>query len=263
MEGSQAITKRRGVVPRIDRPQDLNLTCALTAMPYKDPEVRRAANRDYDKKYYHNASEEQRLARQARLREYYQANRERIRARASLRHEANPDLSQHKRDKEAARYALIRDAVSEHKRQYYIQNRDAILARGKAEQAKQLRAVRDRQRYVEDPQVKLTRILRRRLNHAVKSGRGGAIAFLGCSVAQAIDYLASKFQPGMSWANWGLHGWHIDHVMPLSAFDLTDDTQRAAACHYTNLQPLWAADNLRKRAVDLTRAQGCAQRAAR
>jgi hypothetical protein len=50
----------------------------------------------------------------------------------------------------------------------------------------------------------------------------------------------------MSWDNWGTHGWHIDHIIPLSSFDLTDREQFLKACHYTNLQPLWAADNIRK-----------------
>lgn len=50
----------------------------------------------------------------------------------------------------------------------------------------------------------------------------------------------------MTWNNWALHGWHIDHILPLSKFDLSDPEQVKIACNYTNLQPLWAEDNLRK-----------------
>ena len=58
--------------------------------------------------------------------------------------------------------------------------------------------------------------------------------------------LESKFQSGMTWDNWALDGWHIDHIKPLASFDLTDRNQLLEACNYTNLQPLWAKDNLSK-----------------
>lgn len=61
-----------------------------------------------------------------------------------------------------------------------------------------------------------------------------------------MKHLEAKFAPGMTWDNYGVDGWHIDHIMPLAAFDLTDEQQRQQACHYTNLQPLWAAENLAK-----------------
>ena len=49
----------------------------------------------------------------------------------------------------------------------------------------------------------------------------------------------------MTWDNWG--DWHLDHIIPLSHFDLSDRKQLKQACHYTNMQPLWAADNLSKK----------------
>jgi HNH endonuclease. len=50
----------------------------------------------------------------------------------------------------------------------------------------------------------------------------------------------------MSWDNYGRDGWHIDHIRPCASFDLTDPEQQRQCFHYTNLQPLWAADNIRK-----------------
>lgn len=50
----------------------------------------------------------------------------------------------------------------------------------------------------------------------------------------------------MSWDNHGFSTWHVDHKVPLAAFDLTDTEQLTKACHYTNLQPLWAHDNMSK-----------------
>jgi hypothetical protein len=50
----------------------------------------------------------------------------------------------------------------------------------------------------------------------------------------------------MSWNNYGIKGWHIDHIKPCSSFDLSDLEQQKKCFHYTNLQPLWWYDNLIK-----------------
>lgn len=71
---------------------------------------------------------------------------------------------------------------------------------------------------------------------------------LSCSdrISIILSMLESKFQPDMNWDNWASDGWHIDHIKPLASFDLTDREQLLIACHYTNLQPLWAKDNIAK-----------------
>jgi len=67
---------------------------------------------------------------------------------------------------------------------------------------------------------------------------------LGAPPEGVVDHLQRRFQDGMSWANYG--SWHIDHVLPVAAFDATDPLQCLAMCHYTNLQPLWGHQNLAK-----------------
>lgn len=96
--------------------------------------------------------------------------------------------------------------------------------------------------------------LRGRLNQAIKkSYKGGsAVRDLGCSIEEFKVYLECRFQPGMSWDNYGAGGWHIDHIVPLCRFDLSSSMELKKACNYTNLQPLWANDNLEKRKTDGT-----------
>lgn len=57
-------------------------------------------------------------------------------------------------------------------------------------------------------------------------------------------HLESQFEPGMTWEN--RRKWHIDHIIPCAAFDLTDTEQQRACFHYTNLRPLWASENISK-----------------
>jgi hypothetical protein len=61
-----------------------------------------------------------------------------------------------------------------------------------------------------------------------------------------MKYLETKFHDGMNWNNYGKRGWHIDHIKPCAAFNLTNVTEQRACFHYTNLQPLWWYDNLKK-----------------
>jgi hypothetical protein len=95
---------------------------------------------------------------------------------------------------------------------------------------------------------KLLECLRSRIYKAIKYGHGKknehTISLLGCNLEKFKLYLSSKFQPRMTWKNYGK--WYIDHILPCSIFDLTDYQERKFCFHYTNLQPLWAKDNLSK-----------------
>lgn len=107
----------------------------------------------------------------------------------------------------------------------------------------------ERKKRHEDPAYRLRGNLRSRLYAAIKNEHraGSAVRDLGCSIAKLKEYLAAKFSQGMSWDNYGK--WHIDHIKPLAAFDLSDEAQAKKALHHSNLQPLWAADNIRKGAA--------------
>lgn len=103
-----------------------------------------------------------------------------------------------------------------------------------------------------NPQYALKNNLRCRMNAALRNiglKRDKPLeALIGCTIQELCAHLESKFTDGMTWANRGHTGrvWQIDHIRPCASFDLTDPVQRAACFHYTNLQPLWAFDNLSK-----------------
>jgi len=99
-----------------------------------------------------------------------------------------------------------------------------------------------------DINYKLAHNLRSRLNRAIKNNQksGSAVRDLGCSIPQLRIYLESKFQFGMNWDNWNYKGWHIDHIIPLSSFDLENREELLKAVNYINLQPLWWHDNISK-----------------
>lgn len=103
-----------------------------------------------------------------------------------------------------------------------------------------------KKRYANNAIARLSDILRSRLSAAMsgKVKNGSGVRDLGCSIEYFIVYIKKMFEDGMGWDNKGK--WHIDHIKPLSSFDLTDRAQLLQACNYTNLQPLWAKDNIAK-----------------
>src|SRR5208283_3754628 len=102
-----------------------------------------------------------------------------------------------------------------------------------------------------DIQFWLAENLRSRLCKALKGNykSGSAVRDLGCSIEFLKRHLEQQFVDGMTWGNYG-KVWHIDHIEPLCSFDLTIREQLLIACHYTNLQPLFEKDNLKKSSED-------------
>jgi hypothetical protein len=109
------------------------------------------------------------------------------------------------------------------------------------------------QRRNSDPSFKLRMNLRHRVWTALQANKAskstGIDDLVGCSLEKLVKHLEGQFTDGMNWDNYGRDGWHIDHIRPCASFDLADPEQQRQCFHYTNLQPLWAADNIRKGAV--------------
>jgi len=70
---------------------------------------------------------------------------------------------------------------------------------------------------------------------------------IGCDRTTLMNWLQSKFQPGMNWNNYG-PVWEVDHVKPCSNFNLLEEEEQRKCFHYTNLQPLFKTENRRKHA---------------
>lgn len=67
---------------------------------------------------------------------------------------------------------------------------------------------------------------------------------LGCSLLELELHLESNFQVRMTFDNYG--EWEIDHIKPISLFNLNNDDELFECCNYKNLQPLWKIDNIKK-----------------
>lgn len=72
-----------------------------------------------------------------------------------------------------------------------------------------------------------------------------SLEYLGCAIPEFANYVSAQFQRGMSWDNYGSK-WHLDHIIPCSSFDHSDEKQIAQCWHFTNFRPMWAKDNLSK-----------------
>lgn len=120
--------------------------------------------------------------------------------------------------------------------------------RNSAKVAAYRRSTRQR-REKRDPAYKIRKNLSRRIaeviNGKIKAGRTEEL--LGCTAKELKSYLESLFKTGMTWDNYGVMGWHVDHVISCWRFDLTDPEEQKKCFHYTNLQPLWRDENLAKR----------------
>ncbi len=98
-------------------------------------------------------------------------------------------------------------------------------------------------------QILVGNAIRRRLSGTLYAGRIGILRY---SITELMDHLSSQFLYNMSWHNWGrwrqdTKTWQIDHIKPCALFDFNDSEQLKLCWALSNLQPLWARDNILKR----------------
>ncbi len=141
-------------------------------------------------------------------------------------------------------------------KKWYLKNKEKVDKRNKLnyllnkERYNKTSNLRYVNRYKTDENFKLAKTIRQRIREDFKNNNGTKAhktkELLGCSIREAKEHLEKQFKEGMTWGNHGTSGWHIDHIIPCASFDLTDHEQQKKCFHYTNLQPLWAKENISK-----------------
>lgn len=202
---------------------------------------------------------------------HYQQNKERIRDRNNTYRQNNRERYL---DGKRKYYESHKEEYAEYSKRRYEANRDVILAKQreyyrdnpeKIKDQRQRSRIRDNERKKNkrrsDPIHRLHCNMRTSMSSCLsgKNKSGHTIEYTGLSLEELKTYLESLFLDGMSWGNYGnpngdqTNCWHLDHIIPLANFNFTIcttseelDAVLYAAWHYTNLQPLWAKDNIRK-----------------
>ena len=180
-----------------------------------------------------------------RYRAYYLANCDRIKAQTKAYIAAHPEENRARRrvyqKKRTATDTVFAEKRRALKREWYTKNKARVF---------KWQSLYRKNRSVADPIFAKERKLRSMLNalikQCVKSSSDRFVDLIGCSRVQFRQHIESLWRSGMCWENHGTLGWHIDHIMTCSKFDLSSEDEVKKCFHYKNLQPLWAYENLKK-----------------
>jgi len=165
-------------------------------------------------------------------REYYKENREKVLSQMKEYRRENNEAINLKRRNDYPKYA-------ERQKEYIVNNRRMISMKA---------AIYSANKRKTDTAYRMLLNIRSRICIAVKKSNShksnGTTKLIGCTVPELRIHLSEQFVDGMTWENYGQ--WHIDHIIPCSFFNLNDPEEQRECFHFSNLQPLWAIDNLRK-----------------
>jgi hypothetical protein len=143
-----------------------------------------------------------------------------------------------------------KEEIKKKKKEYYINNVEYYNKKNKfyRENNKEKRNEYQKNRKLTDPIFKLNYSIRARINSFIKNKKikknNKTFEIVGCTPIELKEHLEKKFTEGMSWGNHGFYGWHIDHIIPLSSAKTEEELYNLF--HFTNLQPLWGLDNMKK-----------------
>jgi hypothetical protein len=183
----------------------------------------------------------------AKQKEYNKKNKEKISAR-------NREYGKKHRDKAKIREKKYRDNNKEKKKEYAVKHKEKISEYHKLYRIKNKEKLKERKNELrrwklkEDVSYKLEHNIRCRIRMALKnnSKTSSSKELLGCSIEELKKHLEKQFKEGMSWNNYCYRSWHIDHIIPVAKYNLLLEEEQKKCFHYTNLQPLWAEENMKK-----------------
>lgn len=182
-------------------------------------------------------------------RDDYVANRDRILEKLAKYRRQNPEKVS--ACKKACRAKKIEQYKARGKQKYLEGREQALLRQAEYRRRNWPRVLAwntayKRERLRSDPLFRLEYAVRNRTFVAFRDrgyGKGSRTReLIGCDWADLMAHMSAQFTPGMTIENYG--EWHVDHIIPLSS--ASSEGELIRLCHYTNLQPLWAAENIRK-----------------
>lgn len=156
------------------------------------------------------------------------------------------------------------EKIKKHNKKYYNENKETEKNRVRdwvtSNQKKRTEYIKEwklknsdkikkykKEKYYNDIVYKISCNVRGRILQFLKTKKiiknSKTFEIVGCSPLFLKEYLENQFTEGMSWDKMGKYI-HIDHIIPLSSVNSKEEIYKL--CHYTNLQPLWAEDNVRK-----------------
>ena len=185
------------------------------------------------------------------------------------KHNVNSEIEPDKFYFDKRGYVYCLQCLKEKRRLYYLNNKEKVLKvnqlwkknnperirqtlklwrKNNPEKKNFLQRKYRKNRKERDPMFKVLSNLRTRIHEVLTAKyivkEATTKKLTGCTLEYLKNYLEKKFKDGMSWDNYGQ--WHIDHIRPCASFNLLDPIEQKICFHYTNLQPLWAEDNLKK-----------------
>lgn len=206
--------------------------CGTIENKYANSLCRKCYNKIYSKKYYKD--NKQKFV-DAAYNQYYNNREESLKYKKEYWLKNKGKLKSYNHEY----YLKNKERMQRQMKEYYEENKKELNKRG---------SIRKKEDMKNNPYLRLVENLRSRISMAVKYHKEikacSAIKLLGTNINTVREHLQNQFKDGMTWENQG--AWHVDHIIPCNSFDLTKEEEQRKCFHYTNLQPLWAKENLSK-----------------